>query len=242
MFHSANNTMSTPTVKELRSKLKELGLETGGRKADLISKLNKASLETKKTPEDEASVIVSNKIRLQNDDAMIANSRQTLPSTIRDEEFYVEYINDDVFVGNRRGISYAYSKSENRTLESRITSLEQSKPTLEQSNATLTSEVSSLSTAHSRLASEVQDLRLSLVDYTLFRNRFLSTYKRKVLKNATPHDHDMINRGSSVAHGGDCRRDAELYGQPGGRRDGDVYRDLYGVSPNIVRALISEFP
>lgn len=118
----------------------------------------------------------------------------------------------------------AYSQSENRTLESRITSLEQS-------NATLTSGVSSLSTAHSRLASEVQDLRLSLVDYTLFRNRFLSTYKCKV-----------FNRGSSVAHGGDCRRDAELYGQPGGRRDEDVYRDLYGVSPNIVRALISEFP
>lgn len=180
-------------------------------------------------------MIVSNKIQLQNDDAMIANSRQTLPSTIRDEEFYVEHINDDVIVGNRRGISYAYSQSENRTLESRITSLEQS-------NATLTSEVSSLSTAHSRLASEVQDLRLSLVDYTLFRNLFLSTYKRKVLKNATPHDHDMINRGSSVAHGGDCRRDAELYGQPGGRRDEDVYIDLYGVSPNIVRALISEFP
>ena len=129
----------------------------------------------------------------------------------------------------------AYSQSENRTLESQITSLEQS-------NATLTSKVSSLSTAHSRLASEVQDLRFSLVDYTLFRNRFLSTYKCKVLKNATPHDHDMINRRSSVAHGGDCRRDAELYGQPGGRRDEDVYRDLYGVSPNIVRALISEFP
>ena len=110
--------MSTPTVKELQSKLKELGLETRGRKADLISRLNKASLETKKTPEDKASMIVSNKIRLQNDDAMIANSRQTLPSTIRDEEFYVEYINDDIIIGNRRGISYAYSQSEIRTLES----------------------------------------------------------------------------------------------------------------------------
>ncbi|PGH07722.1 hypothetical protein AJ79_06199 [Helicocarpus griseus UAMH5409] len=85
----------------------------------------------------------------------------------------------------------------------------------------------------------VSNLQDSVGDLKGSRSRFISTYKRDILLNATPTDHRIIATGNRFVHGGDCKRDADLYEHPGRRRDFDIYVKLYGLHPGIVRSSIS---
>ena len=51
----------------------------------------------------------------------------------------------------------------------------------------------------------------------ILRNRFLSTFKRDKLQNATPADIRLIADGNVWAQEGNASRDADLYQSLGGR-------------------------
>ena len=76
-------------------------------------------------------------------------------------------------------------------------------------------------------------LENSVVKDRNFRHRFISTFKRDKLGNATEENHDLIRAGSDSAHGGDCVTDSSLYGA-NGRRDTSTFETLYGLHPAIV--------
>ncbi|PGH03060.1 hypothetical protein AJ80_08755 [Polytolypa hystricis UAMH7299] len=88
----------------------------------------------------------------------------------------------------------------------------------------------------------VSDLEESVSDLKDVRNRFISTYKRDILSNDTETDRVIIRSGNRFVHGGDCKRNAELYEAPARRRDFDIYIKLYGLHPGIVRSSISYRP
>ncbi|EDN02182.1 hypothetical protein I7I51_01878 [Histoplasma capsulatum] len=80
------------------------------------------------------------------------------------------------------------------------------------------------------------------VSRMLFRNRFISTYKWDILSNNTEKDKVTIRTGNHFVHGGDCKRDAELYEAPALRLDFVIYTKLYGLHPGVVRSSISYRP
>ena len=86
----------------------------------------------------------------------------------------------------------------------------------------------------------VSSLTISLEEYKLLRNRFISTFKRDKLRNATDADIRLIAEGNASAHGGDAVADAMLY-QTHRRRDRSAYEQLYGMDPGAVLA-IGKFP
>ena len=86
----------------------------------------------------------------------------------------------------------------------------------------------------SSLEDRVRSLTISLDAYKLLRNRFISTFKRDKLANATEADRRIIAEGSGWVHGGDAIVDAELYQGMAGRRDFQVFKKLYGMDPSIV--------
>lgn len=101
------------------------------------------------------------------------------------------------------------------------------------------------STMESRIQSQedrIQSLSASLRNYKLVRGRFISTYKRDVLKTATDADRDIIPGGNMWAHNGGAIVDAELYDGPGGRQDVSAYRKLYGFDPLGVLSVVSCLP
>lgn len=92
----------------------------------------------------------------------------------------------------------------------------------------------------SSLEDRVSSLTSTLDTYKLVRNRFISTFKRDKLANATAADSKIIVEGNGWAYGGDAVVDAQLYEGTGGRRDTITFKTLYGMSPGDVR-MISEF-
>jgi hypothetical protein len=83
----------------------------------------------------------------------------------------------------------------------------------------------------------VSGLTCSLNAYKLLRNRFISTFKRDKLGNATDRDRKIIEVGNSWAHGGDAVVDAQLYQDGNGRRDFLDFKKLYGLLPETVRGI-----
>ncbi|PGH02220.1 hypothetical protein GX51_04796 [Blastomyces parvus] len=88
----------------------------------------------------------------------------------------------------------------------------------------------------------ISDLEGSVPDLKDVRNLFISTFKRDILFNDTETDKVIMRTGNRFVHGGDCKRDAELYEAPRLRRDFDIYIKLYGLYPSIVRYSISYRP
>ncbi|KAE8395753.1 hypothetical protein BDV23DRAFT_178327 [Aspergillus alliaceus] len=65
------------------------------------------------------------------------------------------------------------------------------------------------------------------------RERFLLTYKRDKLHNASDNECRMIERANIKVHGGGALADAELYDDYG-RRDYDIFKKLYGLNPKDI--------
>ncbi|KAG0137738.1 hypothetical protein HOY82DRAFT_473006, partial [Tuber indicum] len=72
------------------------------------------------------------------------------------------------------------------------------------------------------------------------RNRFISTFKRDVLKCGTAQDKTLISEGNEFAHGWDARADARLYSGANCRRDVNAFERLYGLSPETVERIAED--
>lgn len=64
----------------------------------------------------------------------------------------------------------------------------------------------------------------------VIRQRFISFFKRGVLRRPSEKDYSLIRLGNEVAHHGNAYRDAHLY-STGSRTDSEVFEELYGFRP-----------
>lgn len=137
----------------------------------------------------------------------------------------MEMVHDTAFVGNMAGLSYARRAKESDSLEARLRNVE-----------------NELTVVKKNLTEKLDDslARIIILEesagyYGILRNRFLSTFKRDKLQNATPADINLIADGNVWAHEGNGSRDADLYQSLGGRTDFSTYEALYGLHPSVVR-------
>jgi hypothetical protein len=154
---------------------------------------------------------------------MTADARRRLKSTADNANMEMETIHDTAFVGNMEGLLYVRQAKESDLRQERLSNVEKR----------LTDVTKRLSDIEARIVS----LEESVGFYGILRNRFLSTFKRDKLKNATPADIRLIADGKVWAHKGNASRDADLYQSVGGRTDFSTYKALYGLHPAVVREI-----
>ncbi|KAG0133437.1 hypothetical protein HOY82DRAFT_641135 [Tuber indicum] len=97
--------------------------------------------------------------------------------------------------------------------------------------------IAALELHNATLKDHIKVSRNSDRDQSRLRNRFVSTFKRDVLKCSTTQDRTFISEGNECAHGGDAKVDARLYRGLNGRRDVYAFEKLYGLSPETVERI-----
>ena len=179
------------------------------------------------SPDEYCDAMVATDIEVGDGTDTIERAQKRLKATIDSDPLTVEDVHGKLFVGNRKALGQVEALSrmeifedQLRTIQDRLRNTEDRSDTLQQ---------------------KVDDLEISVYDYKFLHHRFISTFKRDILNNATGNDHHYIATGNGFAHGGNCKRDVDLYEQPGGRRDFDAYVKLYGLHPSIVGSVICEF-
>lgn len=78
------------------------------------------------------------------------------------------------------------------------------------------------------LERRVQSSEEAQTSHTEIRNRFLSVFRRDILRNETARDRAIINASEHAARYGHAVADAALY-EKNVRFDGTTYRELYGL-------------
>ncbi|PWW72959.1 hypothetical protein C7212DRAFT_286368 [Tuber magnatum] len=202
-----------PTLEELRKKCKAVGLSAKGNKTQLAKRLTEAggpcppsSVESEEDPMCDAVLATKGNIGCEGE--MTIDAKVTLGLALDNEELEVQVVRGTVYVGNRRGLDFAEVREYFRIIDAEITSLKQSKAALEQRSTALQEQ------------------------YKQVRERFLGTFRRDILKNATKRDYDIIKAGNVTAHGGDVAVDALLYEGVHGRHDSRTFIELYGMTPS----------
>lgn len=141
---------------------------------------------------------------------------------------------DGLLVGNQHGSAYARLKTEMDEMKSRLTAVERDNKELKAGIRELKQDNRELNDNNN---TEI-DARISALEEGFYtpRNRFLSTFKRDILKTATPAE-VMIKEEKACANRGNALWDAELYEKPIGRTDFGTYKALYGLHPAVVRTI-----
>lgn len=157
-------------------------------------------------------------------------------------------IRDGLFVGNQHGSAYARLKTEMDAMKSRLTAVERDNRELKAGIRELKASSRELKAGSRELKQGNRELndnnnteieaRISALEEGFYtpRNRFLSTFKRDILKTATPAE-VMIKEERACANRGNALWDAELYEKPIGRTDFGTYKALYGLHPAVVRTI-----
>jgi uncharacterized coiled-coil protein SlyX len=145
----------------------------------------------------------------------------------------VEEAGGVLVVGNRRGLNLARQLAAQNT---KIAALDTEIAALDTEIAAQDTKIAALQTRTASLEGQVAGLTASVDAYKSVRNRFISTYRRDVLKNDTDADRRIIAAGSASAHGGDAVADALLY-KHGARSDYHIYTKLYGIDPRSLETI-----
>ncbi|KAA8908829.1 hypothetical protein FN846DRAFT_944352 [Sphaerosporella brunnea] len=161
---------------------------------------------------------------------MKQDAKDALGQALQEEELHVEDVRGELFVGNRRGLSFANYKVDQADLRARVDAQDKK-------IASQDIKIASLDIKIASLEDRVSSLTRSLDAYKLLRSCFISTFKRDKLANATEADRRIIAEGNGWAHGGDAVVDALLYTGTGGRRDFKAFEKLYGLPPHIVQSI-----
>ncbi|PUU82432.1 hypothetical protein B9Z19DRAFT_1120757 [Tuber borchii] len=215
---------ATGTTAKEKRQTPAAGLDTGGKMQDLVDRL--------KEFEDEsccdAILVTKSKIAATEDDTK-ENAKNAFKSTIDEEELEVRRERGQLYVGNLRGLGLAGLPEGLRILEEQDVARTGREMVKDAELATLKEEVSELKASQ-------QLLKLTTIDYKRVRGRFVSVYKRDVLKIRTAWDKLIIDSGNVRAHEGDALIDALLYeyNTIGARPDFFVFVQLYGMNPQEV--------
>ena len=220
--------MSTKTtsLKDLQRQCKAAGLDAKGTKADLAKRLQVKMAQEAPPPESQddpdCEAILATRTEVGDDEGMESAAKDALGGALEAKALSVEDVGGKPFVGNRRSPEFAGLAERTRVLEEQAQISQERIVTLEIDVGSLGERVSSLTT--------------SLDTYKFLRNRFISTFKRYKLGNATAADKRLIAEGNASAHGGDAVVDAMLYQTQttNSRRDPSAYKRLYGFNPLVV--------
>ncbi|KAJ9267045.1 hypothetical protein DTO212C5_6110 [Paecilomyces variotii] len=211
---------SKDKTQDLRRECRELGLSAKGSKSTFLKRMNVVKLPTPEVPDpitSQSAEFVDAKVAApvepDNDAGMITRKKAALQSSIDDEPSYID--------------------NEREGLADKVQRLDEELKKLRQDHDELVAE-------HREAITRIEDIAL---DFKYLRNRFLSVYKRDKMDQKNPlnalnwSDKYWIGEGNQTAHGGHCKRDAELYYNAGGRRDFHVYSELYGFHPAVVQTI-----
>ena len=227
-------------AKSLKRRCQEQGLPTSGKKTDLIKRLDehqhKKQEQTPPSDDDIVDSFASVAIPLNTPDEMIERSREELRTASMADDFEVENVEGKTVIANTRGSVIAHAAAMSSKIEGRLSRVEND---LANTKNDLTNTTSQLNSKTTELDNKIQELQQVSIGYRHFRQRFLSTYKRDVLCNANDTDLSAIREGNQVVHGGNSKRDAELYSGLNQRTDIAVFKHLYGVLPTTM-ALIGK--
>jgi hypothetical protein len=157
----------------------------------------------------ECDAVMVVRAEVGNEEDMKKSARENFGKELQEGDLYVEDVQGELVVGNRRGLSLAGLPREVALLRQEVASQNQ--------------EIASQRVNISSLRSRVDGLTCSLDAYKTLRNRFLSTFKRDKLNIRTIIDKAIIEEGNNWAHGGDAVIDAQLYEGPSGRKDFATY-------------------
>ena len=147
---------------------------------------------------DPCDSVVAAQVEYDGEDEMRAEAAVTLQTEVEGELLVDTSSDRKVAMGKRRGLNISTEMLE---LRSEISELESGVGGLKNFRKETISRIASME-------SQIQSLSKSLPQYRHVRARFISTYKRDVLKNATDADIEIIRSGDMWAHGGDAFMDA----------------------------------
>ena len=189
------------TLKDLKEKCEAMGLDTGGKKADLLKRLKHSNLKgtsAGKQPAEsgsfsECDALLATRSDIAGEEDMKDNAREALQRALDEEQLGIDDVGVEIAVGNRRGLDILHTLKQSLL---RIGALEGTVAALDE-----TVEAQKLR-IHS-LEDRVQGLCASLEGYKQLRERFISTYKRDVLKAHTGTDLKIIGSGNRSAHAGE---------------------------------------
>ncbi|KAF8531573.1 hypothetical protein BDD12DRAFT_800063 [Trichophaea hybrida] len=197
------------TLKGLQRQCKTEGLDTTGTRADFRGQQEgPAGAFTESQDDTECDAILVTRSEIGSEEELKKDAKDALGQALQEEELHVHDVRGELFVGNLRGLSFANFKDK---------------------------KIASLEVKNASLEDRVSSLTISLDAYKLLRNRFISTFKRDKLANATEADRRIIGEGNAWAYGGYCCRCHAV----SKRRDASTYKRLYGMDPLRV-LLISE--
>jgi len=221
------------TKPELQQARGNLNLDSQGNRTTLCKLLDKHSKnaaasaphdeEPSAESDTECDVVLAARVDIGGEEEMRQSGKDALQQELVTQELEVEEAAGKLVVGNRRGLSLA----------GRLAALEMKNTVQDVINASLQEEVAALKTDITSLHGQVAGLTASVEAYKAVRNRFISSYKRDVLKSDTDCDSRIIASGNLSVHGGDAVADALLY-EHGARSDYHVYKKLYGIDPWVI--------
>jgi len=160
------------------------------------------------------------------------DAKQSLANALQVEELHVNKVNDNLFVGNQRGLDLASLAqrldTELAARDLKIAKLDEQMK-LQEGKFDLAKAESDL--ADSRNEERLRYLLQSDDFYQSVRDGYVSVYKRDYLGTDTKRDRQIIAARNIIVHWGDARSDAALYTNPPGRTDPEVFETLYGLLP-----------
>jgi len=188
--------------------------------------------------------VLLTKSKIGDDEETKEEAKDALEKALRDEDLYIENVRGELFIGNHGGLDLARVSAEVRAVKDEIASrrdefLEKLTTQKDEFLEKLTSQKDQLS-QHEHEITQLRNQVLGLTglpgNYMLVRDRFISTFKRK-LQTADATDHDIIKEGNMAAHGGHAIIDATLYTSLNKRSDIKIFKMLYGLEPSQVSGL-----
>ncbi|KAJ9301283.1 hypothetical protein DTO271G3_1418 [Paecilomyces variotii] len=224
-------------IQNLRRECRGLGLSAKGSKSTLLKRIHEVKSRIVTSQSDEfVDAMVAALVEPDNDAGMITRRKAALQSSIDDDPLYTDNVRGKHFVGNRNAMRFANARQEGEGLADKVQRLDEELKKLRQDHDDLRDSIAE----HREVITHVEDIAL---DFRYIRNRFLSVYKRdkmdqeNSLNALTWSDKYWVKEGNQAAHGGHCKRDAELYYDVDRRSDSHVYAELYGFHPAVVRTI-----
>ena len=170
------------------------------------------------------------------------DAKKTLANALKVEELHVNKVNDNLFVGNQRGLDFASLAqrldTELAARDLKIAELsgkfDLTQTELAERDLKIAELDSKFELADSRNEERLRYLLRADDSYQAVREGYISVYKRDYLRTETERDHEIIGQRNSTVHWGDARSDAALYTKPNGRTDPEVFKKLYGLLPEEI--------
>lgn len=195
--------------------------------------------------DERSTALLATTLNIASEPEMKVSAKRALSECLESDELYSEVVHDDMWTGNSAGLRIARDNSQLRVFQTQIESLQAEHQELKREIEVNKQEISDLHNALNEVGQ--RNYTRYIVGFSQIRSRFISTFRRDILKNPSKEDKELIGKGNIVAHEGNFRADAELYEcgrfvagnatQVLPRNDKDVFKLLYGVTPSFAQII-----